>query len=428
MTMTSTILPEGRGTIVLNRETKPTAATLNLLAGQAYHLNGSTKFSEEDHVCVADVGRKLKMLANQVDSQFVGLREPIEMTMLAAASGKTGLFLSPPGYGKTAFQKSLAQGFSGNFFPLQLHPEMNIEDLFGPYAKDVLLAGGWERDLDGFLVTADYAFLDEIWKMTPEGLTPLLALIQERIYMNGKTLVKSPLHFLMSASNEIPTQKEQLASWDRWLLRAKMPHITDGDDFMDIFDATAGRQDIDPVTTVDSLRLMAAAAELMALNTPPETKEAARDLWADVRGEGIEHGPRRWKETMIVAAANALMDGRYEIDSTDLAVGRYTLWSDPDDQENVGRIVIAATDSVFNDVLNIEAALASLKQRLAALDAADDTPELVDLAEVAQKATLIESEADDMLTKNGLGSYKQRVQSISDQAQQLTRQAMTPRI
>ena len=427
MTMIHTTLPEGHGTIALARDTKPESATLNLLAGQAYLLNGSTELSNDGHIDLTDIGRKLKALADQVDAQFVGLREPIEMTILAAAAGKTGFFLSPPGYGKTAFQKSLAQGFSGNFFPLQLHPEMNLEDIFGPYAHDVLQAGGWERDLDGFLVTADFAFLDEIWKMTPEGLTPLLALIQERIYMNGKTLIKSPLHFLMSASNEIPTQKEQLASWDRWLLRAKMPHVTDGDDFMALFDATAGRQDIDPVTTVNSLRLMAAAAEVLAFNTPLETKEAARDLWADLRGEGIEHGPRRWKETMIVAAANALLDGRYEIDSTDLAVGRYTLWSDPDDAENVAKIVMAATDSIYNDVLNVEADLASLKQRLAELDA-DDSTELVDLAEVAQKATLLEGAADDMLIKNGLGSYRQRVQAVSDQAQQLTRQAMTPRI
>lgn len=426
--MKHTTLLDGRK-LVLARNEQPDKALLSLLAGQAWQVEdrATDDLADVDRVDLQAAGKRLTALVTDISAQFVGLHDIVRTIALAAASGETMFMLSPPGYAKSRLAKTFAQGIGGKYFGIQFDAEMTKEDIIGPYSREAAENGLWQRVLDNGLAGSDFALLDEIWKVPPEGNTPLLTLLQDREYQNGGQLVRAPLHFIVSASNEIPLAAEDRASWDRWTLRTVMPEVSDGDDFMALFGSEAGRRPVQQQVEIDELRLMASASELMALDAPQEAKEAMRDIWSDLRGQGITLGPRRWIKTMQLAAAHALMDGRAEIEPHDLVVGGSTLWDSPEQAEDVRKTVNAKTDTVYNGVLNLKAQLAVLVRRLEEETAKPDpNNHLTNKAEISQEALSLKQEAANLLKANGLGKHKATVESIRTEAQDLQDLAMTP--
>ena len=64
------------------------------------------------------------------------------------------------------------------------------------------------------------AFIDEIFKGSSETLNTLLNIMNERIFVDADgTVYNVPLHSLYGASNEIPSDSELAAFYDRFLLK-----------------------------------------------------------------------------------------------------------------------------------------------------------------------------------------------------------------
>ncbi|WP_233706068.1 AAA family ATPase [Helicobacter bilis] len=80
------------------------------------------------------------------------------------------------------------------------------EEIFGPIDIAELKKNRLTRSTQGYLPTAHFAFLDEIWKSSPAILNTLLTIINEKIYRDGNTDIKVPLKGLVCASNEFPMQ------------------------------------------------------------------------------------------------------------------------------------------------------------------------------------------------------------------------------
>lgn len=100
-----------------------------------------------------------------------------------------------------------------------------------PGVIDVMLSVGLENDryvrkIDGYLPTAEVAFVDEIFKANSAILNALLTLLNERLFDNGNQRLPVPLLCLVGASNELPESEELDALYDRFLIRRTVSQVS----------------------------------------------------------------------------------------------------------------------------------------------------------------------------------------------------------
>jgi MoxR-like ATPase len=91
-------------------------------------------------------------------------------------------------------------------------------------------AAGLENDLyvrqtQGYLPTAEVAFIDEIFKANSAILNALLTILNERLFDNGNQRLEAPLLCLVGASNELPESEELDALYDRFLIRRTVAQV-----------------------------------------------------------------------------------------------------------------------------------------------------------------------------------------------------------
>ena len=66
------------------------------------------------------------------------------------------------------------------------------EELFGPLSMKGLEDDRYERQIEGYLPTAEVAFVDEIFKANSAILNALLTLLNERLFDNGGVRSRVP--------------------------------------------------------------------------------------------------------------------------------------------------------------------------------------------------------------------------------------------
>jgi MoxR-like ATPase len=82
------------------------------------------------------------------------------------------------------------------------------------------------RQIDGYLPTANVAFVDEVFKANSAILNSLLTILNERLFDNGNERIDVPLLCMVGASNELPESEELDALYDRFLLRSSVEQVS----------------------------------------------------------------------------------------------------------------------------------------------------------------------------------------------------------
>ena len=101
------------------------------------------------------------------------------------------------------------------------------EELFGPLSLQMLEQDVYRRNTEGYLPEAEVAFIDEVFKANSAVLNALLMILNEKRFDNGNEQVKVPLVCLVGASNELPTDPELQALYDRFLFRKMVNPVSD---------------------------------------------------------------------------------------------------------------------------------------------------------------------------------------------------------
>lgn len=288
------------------------------------------------------------------------------MALLCAVAGENIFLLGPPGTAKSLVARRLKGVMKdARAFEYLMSRFSTPDELFGPISITRLKeSDSYERLTDGYLPSADVVFLDEIWKAGPSIQNTLLTAINEHLYHNGTVTMHLPMKVLIAASNELPPAGEGLeALWDRFLVRMVSNCIESDDNFEKMLlapDREAKEVDADIALTPEIYSRWQSDAR--AVTVPASIIDSLKALRHALAGAGSgEEEPkgdyyvsdRRWKKVFRLMQTSAYLNGRTEVDCSDLLLLIHCLWNAPECREKVNGLVTGAMWSSVK--MNIDA-------------------------------------------------------------------------
>jgi len=172
---------------------------------------------------MSNLARKLEL---ELASGFVGRDEEARVAILSLFTRQHAVFIGEPGTAKSALVRRLSQLVNCKYFYYLLSKYTVPDELIGAIDPVQYKQGRFVRNIHGKLPEAEIAFIDEVFKGSSETLNALLNIMNERVFVDADgTVYNCPLHSLYGASNELPSDSELQAFYDRFLLRQFVKRI-----------------------------------------------------------------------------------------------------------------------------------------------------------------------------------------------------------
>jgi hypothetical protein len=159
-------------------------------------------------------------LKKKVADGIVGREDETAAVFAASVAGVPAVLIGEPGTAKSLLIRMINDGCTTKkFFDYLMNSYTQPDELFGAPKIEQLMKGKFERDIEGKLPEADFAFLDEIFRGGSHILNTLLSVINERKFHNGSEVKDLPLVNLFGAANAPPTDPDLGAFYDRFPIR-----------------------------------------------------------------------------------------------------------------------------------------------------------------------------------------------------------------
>jgi MoxR-like ATPase len=276
--------------------------------------------------------------------------EIVAISLLSALSGQSIFLYGLPGTAKSLIARRLSKVFKDTtHFEYLMQRFSTPEDVFGPVSIQELRKDNYVRKTEGYLPTADFAFLDEIWKSSPAILNTLLTIINERIYRNGGKDEKVPLKALIAASNETPPPNQGLeALYDRFVMRIIVNPVNERENFEKLLDGGAASFDI----KIQS-ELQFSHEEWEQLSSEIAKVTISKEVFSIINSirvsidEFNEDNPkiavyvsdRRWQKIALILKTSAFLCDRTEVIPVDALILRHCLWTLEQNREQIEEII-----------------------------------------------------------------------------------------
>ncbi|WP_318617041.1 AAA family ATPase [Sporosarcina sp. YIM B06819] len=300
---------------------------------------------------------KLEDIKNALNAKFFERENVVEAILIAILSRQHLLMIGPAGTAKSAISVEMANIVEGTqYFQWLLTRFSTPEEIFGPLSLKDLEQGVYKRNTASKMPEANLVFLDEIFKANSAILNSLLTLINERLFYNNGSPVRVPLISVIGASNEYPEEGEGLeALFDRFLLRFEMDYIADETNFVSMM-KDAGQYEQMPSMTMDELVQLQFFTDMVAI--PDEVYETLSKIRKELRDEGIRPSDRRFKQSLNVLRAKALINQRQVVKVDDIVFLENALWETVDQKDAAAFIIRSHAQDVVTralDSMQIEA-------------------------------------------------------------------------
>lgn len=326
-------------------------------------------------------------LEKVLNGEHVERSEEIRCALLALVAGKTFFMVGEPGIAKSMLARRIhAYVEGGEFFDGDLDRFSKPEDLFGPQSLSALREDRWERNIEGTLLTADWAMLDEFFEASSALLKALLRALNERTFRNGSTIVSMPLSTVFCASNEVPTEARLMPLYDRLLIRRRLRRISAPGPFVEMLELRRPERPTPLLTWSDVLKAQDEAARV---EIPNRVLCAVAEIRRHLAEKGIEPSDRRFFEAMAVVRAAAWLDDCTEAEPAHLAVLTDICWNHPNQIPDVLEAVHAVLDPMITQadrlMRNVLAIQGQIRKGLPDLDRKRLAIELHDKLKQAMK-------------------------------------------
>ncbi|WP_419957923.1 AAA family ATPase [Psychrobacillus psychrotolerans] len=293
---------------------------------------------------------KLEEIRQALNSKFFERENEVEGILVALLSRQHMLMIGPAGTAKSALSSELSKIIEGSaYFQWLLTKFSTPEEVFGPLSLKGLEQGVYQRIITSKMPEANIVFLDEIFKANSAILNSLLTLINERLFYNNGSPVQVPLMSVIGASNEYPEEDEGLdALFDRFLLRFEIDFIADETNFVSMLKA-AGQTIQMPFMTMEELLHLQFLTDRVVI--PDEVYKALSKIRVELRDEGIRPSDRRFKQSLSVLQAKAMINQRQAVQMDDIAILENVLWEKVEQKDVVSYIIRNHAHDVITQTL-----------------------------------------------------------------------------
>ena len=281
---------------------------------------------------------KLRKIRAELKARYLERDEVIDGAFCALLTGSHLLLVGPPGTAKSQLANDVCRRIEGaHYFQWLLTKFTTPEELFGAVSLKGLENDEYRRVTAGKLPEAHIAFLDEIFKASSSILNTLLTVMNERIFYNGTEKTAIPLITLVGASNELPSEEDELeALYDRFLLRYVVDYIKEDFRFLKMLNSTDGETD---GMTLTSSELESCAAGAREVAVPSNILKLISRIRKELAKKGIVPSDRRYKHSVSLLKARAYLEGRGSVSEEDLRLFENVLWREPGERAEIQSVI-----------------------------------------------------------------------------------------
>lgn len=276
---------------------------------------------------------KLIRIREELGSVFFERDDVLEGSLISLLTSNHLLLIGPPGTAKSLLANELCKRISGGFYFQWLLTKFSTpEEIFGAISLKGLENDEYRRVIERKLPEAHVVFLDEVFKANSSILNALLTVMNERIFHNGKEIIKIPLICLFGASNELPSEEDDLdALYDRFLLRYLVDYIEEDFRFLKMLQTEVA----EPSTflTIDEVNELQSLVDDVVL--PPKILKLIARLRNELIKKSLILSDRRYKQVIKVLKAKALLSGRSQVDEADMDIFQHVLWKEPSEKNEI---------------------------------------------------------------------------------------------
>lgn len=277
-----------------------------------------------------EVTGALPLMVQALEAGLLERAVAARLVLLAAVAGEHVLLIGPPGTAKSELARRLQlviepEGMDGHSvcFERLLTRFSTPEELFGPLSLKALEDDRYERLVQGYLPTAQVAFLDEVFKANSAILNALLTLLHERVFDNGTARIPVPLVTVVGASNETPGDEALQAFHDRFLIRVPVEPVSEMAFEQLVTGAATTTAPPPRRLTVADRAAVAGAAQAVTLSAQ------ALDALRELRTPQTRVSDRRWRQLGRLLRVAAAAEGRSVVEPTDLWLAAFIAAAEP---------------------------------------------------------------------------------------------------
>ncbi len=296
------------------------------------------------------INERIKKLITAIQKGVVGKETIFNLCMLTMLSGESVFLLGRPGIAKSLIARRFKYSLKdGHNFEHLMNPFTTPEEIVGPISIKSLQEGVYERLPEGYLPTANVAFLDEIWKAGPSIQNYLLTMVNEKIFSNAGKDMKVPLVLLIAASNELPAEGEGLeALYDRFVMRYIGVGLKNKKDFDQMLTLNTSLQvEVDDALAIKLDEYYEWRKEVIKVTVPQLILDFIgkfRDRLDEITKGTAYISDRRWNKIVNIMRTSAYFNGRTEIDKCDLLVIPYCIWDDEEQEQEYTKVFFQFLD------------------------------------------------------------------------------------
>ncbi|RUM35124.1 MAG: AAA family ATPase, partial [Archaeoglobus sp.] len=170
---------------------------------------------------------KLAELKLKLADLFVQREAEITAVLSGLISGEPTILIGEAGTAKTILIEKMAELIDAKYFYYLLTRFTEPDEVLGPLDINALRDGKYVRRTDGRLPEAEIVFLDEIFKASSAIRNILLDIILNRRFRNNGGYSKLPMLTMYTASNEVSSDAEDAAFYDRLTVRCFVKSVSE---------------------------------------------------------------------------------------------------------------------------------------------------------------------------------------------------------